>query len=158
VILVEIQALTGRSALSFPIRRTSGVDPERLPMILAVLEARAGCAASTHDVFVNVVGGMRLDEPAADLATSLAVASSILSRAVPRRTAVLGEVGLRGEVRRVAHVESRVRELEAIGVETVVAPRGNEEEARRAAKRLRVLGVADVASALLALSPAGRAS
>lgn len=155
VILVEIQSLTGRSALSFPIRRTSGVDPERLPMILAVLEARAGCAASLHDVFVNVVGGMRLEEPSADLGVSLAIASSLLRRAVPRRMAAIGEVGLRGEVRRVANVEPRVRELEAIGVDTLVGPKGNEDDARRASRKVRYLGVPDVASALLALAPGG---
>ena len=96
---------------------------------------------------------MRLDEPAADLAVSLAIASSLLSRPVPRKMAAIGEVGLRGEVRRVANIDTRVRELEAIGIESLVGPRGNEDEARRASRKLRYSAVADVGSALLCLAP-----
>jgi len=155
VILVEIQSLTGRTSLTYPIRRTSGIDPERLPMILAVLETRAGCPASASDVFVNVAGGLAIEEKASDLAVMLAVASSLLGRAVPRKLAAMGEVGLRGEVRRVPGTEARVRELETAGVETLVGPAGCEGDALRAAARLRYLGVADVGSALLALAPPG---
>jgi len=120
-----------------------------------VLETRAGCPASASDVFVNVAGGLAIEEKASDLAVMLAVASSLLGRAVPRKLAAMGEVGLRGEVRRVPGTEARVRELETAGVETLVGPAGCEGDALRAAARLRYLGVADVGSALLALAPPG---
>ncbi|MDZ7373632.1 MAG: DNA repair protein RadA [candidate division KSB1 bacterium] len=122
-VLIEVQALTTVSHYSVPQRTCTGFDPRRLAMLLAVLERRAAINAGAHDVFVNIAGGMRIDEPAADLAVAVAVASSVKNRAIPRDVVVFGEVGLGGEVRRVQHTTWRVQEAFRLGFSRVVAPR-----------------------------------
>jgi len=131
-VLLEIQALTAVSHYSMPQRTCTGFDPRRLAMILAVLERRAGVNAGAHDVFVNVAGGIRVDEPAADLAVAVAIASSVRNRPVPPDLVALGEVGLTGEVRRVQFVGRRVQEAARLGFRRILAPRGIDRQLLRA--------------------------
>ena len=98
-ILVEVQALVSASTFGNPRRTASGLDPNRLSLLLAVLDKRAGLNLATDDVFVNVAGGMTIDEPAADLAVVAAVASSLRNRPMPSDVVVFGEIGLAGEIR-----------------------------------------------------------
>jgi DNA repair protein RadA/Sms len=109
-LLIEMQALVTRSNLGSPRRAVTGMDPSRVNMILAVLEKRIGLRLAEQDVFVNVAGGMRVNEPSADLACAMAIASSFREQPVHPSTAMIGEIGLAGEVRAVAQAEKRVRE------------------------------------------------
>jgi DNA repair protein RadA/Sms len=120
--LVEIQSLLASCAFRMPQRVASGLEHKRLAMLLAVIERRAGIKVSTHDVFVNVVGGLQIEERASDLALILAIVSGIKNLPVSQKTAVLGEVGLGGEIRAVGLVEKRVREIERLGFTKCIAP------------------------------------
>jgi DNA repair protein RadA/Sms len=124
-ILVEVQALVSSSLYGNAKRMAIGVDQNRLSLLLAVLEKRAGLALVGDDVFLNVAGGMTIDEPAADLAVVSAVASSVRNRPVRPQTAVFGEVGLAGEVRGVTQAARRVREAAQMGFTRCILPRGN---------------------------------
>ena len=124
-LLVEIQSLLNRAVVGFPARRVSGVDLNRVQLILAVVERRGGLAIGGQDVFVNAVGGVEIDEPAADLGIAVAVASSFRTRPVPPRVCLFGEVGLAGEVRGVAQAASRVLEAKRLGFERVIVPADN---------------------------------
>lgn len=120
--LVEVQALVAKGAGR---RVASGIDSQRLAMILAVLERRAGLVLVEHDVFVNVAGGLRVDEPAADLAIALAVASSARDAPVDSGLVAFGEIGLTGEVRSVARASLRIAEAESMGFSRALGPVGN---------------------------------
>jgi len=123
-ILLEIQSLVSRSDLAMPRRVATGVDPKRLAMIVAVLSRHAGVALGAADVFVNVAGGVRIDEPGADLAVALAIASA--ARGVPMRdgVAAFGEIGLTGRLRQAAQAERRLEECAKLGLVSVIAPEG----------------------------------
>jgi DNA repair protein RadA/Sms len=123
--LVEIQALVSTSTYGNARRMTSGLDQNRLTLLLAVLEKRAGLNLIAEDVFVNVAGGMTVDEPAADLGIVAAVASSVRNRPIAASTAVFGEVGLAGEVRGISQAALRVREAAQMGFTRCVVPQGN---------------------------------
>jgi DNA repair protein RadA/Sms len=124
-LLVEVQALVSSSMYGNARRMASGLDQGRLSLLLAVLEKRVGLNLSAEDVFVNVAGGMTIEEPAADLAVVAAIASSVRNRAVRPDTAVFGEVGLGGEVRATAQAALRVREAAQLGFTRCVLPDGN---------------------------------
>jgi DNA repair protein RadA/Sms len=124
-LLVEVQALVSTSTYGNARRMASGLDQNRLSLLLAVLEKRAGLNLIAEDVFVNVAGGMTLDEPAADLAILTAVASSVRNRPVHSGTAVFGEVGLAGEIRGASQASLRVREAAQMGFTRCVLPTGN---------------------------------
>lgn len=124
-ILVEVQALVGTSLYGNARRMALGVDQNRLSLLVAVLEKRAGLSLVGEDVFVNVAGGMSIDEPAADLAVAAAVASSVRNRPVLSKTAVFGEIGLAGEVRAVTQAGRRVREAAQMGFNRCILPKGN---------------------------------
>jgi DNA repair protein RadA/Sms len=139
-LLVEVQALVSPSELVPPRRVCNGVDRNRLALILAVLGRHAGIGAGTADVFVNVAGGVRVDEPGADLAVALAVASAVRGVTLGSETAPLacfGEVGLTGELRSVGHPDRRLAEAHKFGLQTVIAP-GGETPTLRAAVRAAV--------------------
>jgi DNA repair protein RadA/Sms len=123
-ILLEIQALVAQSELAMPRRVATGIDPKRLAMIVAVLSRHARVALGQADVFVNVAGGVRIDEPGADLAVALAIASA--ARRVPVKTGVaaFGEIGLTGRLRTAAQAERRLEECAKLGLSVVVAPTG----------------------------------
>jgi len=127
-ILVEVQALVSPASYGTARRTAIGVDGGRLGLLLAVLEKRTGLALASDDVFVNVVGGIRLDEPAADLGVALAVASSQREAAVDPGTLVVGEVGLAGEVRAVQQVEARVAEAVKMGFSRFLVPAANAQK------------------------------
>jgi DNA repair protein RadA/Sms len=122
-LLVEVQALVSTSFYGTPQRVTSGYDPRRLAVLLAVLERRVGLRLGRHDVFVTVTGGFRLDDPGADLGVALAIASSFRSRPVLPRTLALGEVSLSGELRRVPRLDARLREAAQLGFARAGFPR-----------------------------------
>jgi DNA repair protein RadA/Sms len=124
-VLVEIQALVARSGLAMPRRTAIGVDPGRLALLLAVLEKRRRMQLHDQDVFLNVAGGLRVDEPAADLAVVAAVASSVRGRPLPDDVVLWGEVGLTGEVRSAPRAEARVREAARQGFRRCILPAGN---------------------------------
>ena len=131
-LLVEVQALVSSSSYGNARRMTSGIDPGRLALLLAVLEKRAGLHLAGEDVFVNIAGGMRVEEPAADLSVAAAVASSLRNRPVLPATAVFGEVGLAGEVRGTTQAALRVREAAQLGFKRCVLPRANLDPSDRA--------------------------
>jgi len=124
-ILVEIQALVSASGYGTPRRTTMGVDHNRAALLVAVLEKKVGLALGGLDIFLNVAGGVRLTEPAADLGMLAALASGHLNRPTPARTAVFGEVGLTGEVRAVSRPELRVQEAARLGFDRCLLPRGS---------------------------------
>ena len=122
-VLAEIQALVSPSTLAAPRRTSNGLDYNRAAMLLAVLEKRGGVRVSNADVYMNVIGGLRLDEPAADLAIVIAAASAALDRAVPDTLAAIGEVGLTGEIRAVSQISQRLAEVRRLGFDRCVIPR-----------------------------------
>jgi DNA repair protein RadA/Sms len=122
-LLVEVQALVSQSELVPPRRVCNGIDRNRLALVLAVLGRHAGIGLGTSDVFVNVVGGVRVDEPGADLAVALAVASAARGTSTePSPMACFGEIGLTGELRTVAHPDRRAQEAAKFGLHAVVSP------------------------------------
>jgi DNA repair protein RadA/Sms len=143
-VLVEIQALVARSVLVMPRRTAIGLDAGRVALLLAVLEKRSGVRLHDQDVFLNVAGGLRVDEPAADLAIAAAVASSAAGRPLAQDVVVWGEVGLTGEVRSVARSDARVREAARLGFRRCLLPTGN-ARALAVADAPAVRGVASVA-------------
>ncbi len=120
--LVEVQALTATGFLGAAKRKCSGLDPNRLAMIIAVLEQHAELRLADRDIFASSVGGMRIADPACDLAVLLAIASAHFRRAMPPRTIAVGEVGLGGEVRAVPYLDQRIREAVRLGCPRVLAP------------------------------------
>lgn len=123
-VLVEIQALVATAPPGTPRRAVVGWDAGRLAMLLAVLEARCGLVMGARDVYLNVAGGLRVQEPAADLAVAMALVSSLLGRPAPGGTVAFGEIGLAGEIRAVGHAEARLREAAKLGFARAVVPRG----------------------------------
>jgi DNA repair protein RadA/Sms len=122
-ILVEVQALASKTQLSVPRRTANGFDPNRLHLVTAVISRRLGLPLYDQDVYLNVVGGLQIDEPAADLAAALAIVSSARDKAVPPDLVVLGEVGLSGELRSVGQLEQRLREAAKLGFKRALVPR-----------------------------------
>ena len=148
--LVDVQALALQTAYGTPRRTTNGFDAGRLALLLAVLEKRAGVSLFNQDVYVNVAGGLELSEPAADLPLCAAVASSVRDACVPGDWAVIGEVGLAGEIRAVSQAERRLAECARLGFTTAVIPRENARHLR-APEGMRVYGVETLAEALAIL-------
>jgi DNA repair protein RadA/Sms len=124
-LLVEIQALVDTAHVPNPRRLSVGLDPQRLAMLLAVLHRHAGIAAFDQDVFINAVGGVRIAEPAADLAVLLAIVSSMRNRPLPRGMVTFGEVGLAGEIRPAPRGQERLREAAKLGFSLALIPRAN---------------------------------
>jgi DNA repair protein RadA/Sms len=147
-LLAEVQALVAPSTLATPRRATSGLDTSRMAMVLAVLERRAGVVVSTQDTYTATVGGVRVTEPAADLAVALAVAGAVTDRPLPAGLVAIGEVGLAGEVRPVTAVGRRLAEAARLGFTRALVP----PEAGRPPAGMRVLEVADLQQALHALA------
>jgi len=150
-LLLEIQALVSPTDLAMPRRVGTGVDPKRLAMIVAVLGRHAGVALASSDAFVNVAGGVRIEEPGADLAVALAIASAARRLPVRAGVAAFGEIGLTGRLRQAAQAERRLDECAKLGIETVVAPTGSPERAHP-----RIAGVESLRAAIAAGLEAGR--
>jgi DNA repair protein RadA/Sms len=122
-LLVEVQGLTSPTSFGNPRRTPNGIDFNRLLLIAAVLTRRMGVRLGEQDVFVNVVGGMKVSEPAADLAVAAAIASSIKDQAVKADTVLIGEVGLNGELRAVSQMPARLNEAAKLGFKTAIVPK-----------------------------------
>jgi DNA repair protein RadA/Sms len=152
-ILVEVQALVSTSTYGNARRMGNGIDTQRLSLLLAVLEKRAGLNLIGDDVFVNIAGGMAIDEPAADLAIVAAIASSVRNRVVPSTTAVFGEIGLAGEIRGVTQAGLRIREAAQMGFSRCILPEANIDPEDRIAlgSRCELVGVRSAGEALDAL-------
>lgn len=126
-ILVEVQALVTDTVYSTPSRRSTGLDPNRLALLLAVLEKRVGYQLHNRDVFVAIAGGLKIVEPAIDLGVILAIASSLMNRHVDAETVILGEVGLGGEVRSVGRIQERLKEAAHMGFKRAIIPKRSQE-------------------------------
>ena len=146
-VLAEVQALIAPSSASNPRRTSNGFDFHRAAMLLAVLEKRGGLKVSQCDAYLNIIGGLNLDEPAADLAAVVAIASSYLDKPVPNRMAAIGEVGLSGEIRSINHLEQRLSEVERLGFTQCLIPANRSREIRSFAS-LELIPVKNVAQAL----------
>jgi DNA repair protein RadA/Sms len=142
-VLVEIQALVNPTSYGYPKRTASGIDLNRVNLLIAMLEKRTKLKLSDKDIYVNIVGGLRLAEPAADLAVCMAIASAAKGMALKKNAVVFGEVGLSGEVRHVPFLEKRISEAKKLGFETVIGPRF-----RVGKKPALLVEVSDVRSAL----------
>lgn len=146
-LLTDVQALVATTVFGNPRRMASGVDQGRLALLLAVMEKRAGMRLYDKDVYINIAGGMSLTEPAADLALCAAVASSFRNRPTSANWAVMGEVGLAGEVRAVAQAERRIAECMRLGFDHVLLPKSNLKNLR-APEGMQVTGVETVSQAI----------
>jgi len=146
--LVEIQALVAPASFGNPRRSTTGIDSNRVAMILAVLEKRVGFELSFQDSYVNVVGGLRVNDPAADLAVAVSLASSFRNTKLPQTLAVVGEIGLTGEVRGVSRVEARLAEARKLGFSEIIIPKSNLREVEGKLTGVQILGVSSVQDAL----------
>lgn len=141
-VLLEVQALAAKAGFGTPQRVATGFDSKRLALLLAVLDKRAGLSFAQLDVFLNVVGGVRMQEPAGDLAVAAALASSVYDKTLPADAVFIGELGLGGEIRAVSQIERRLAEAEKMGMR--VAYVGERSVPKRAPKNLKVEGVADI--------------
>ena len=147
VLLIEVQALTVETAFGYPKRTSAGFDPNKLSLLIAVLQKRAGLKLASSDVYLNVSGGYRLQEPANDLAVALAVAGAVRNQALPADTVAIGEVGLSGEVRPVTGLQRRLEEAVRGGVKQAVVPR----QTGKAPRGLKLIPVTTVAEAVQSL-------
>jgi DNA repair protein RadA/Sms len=143
-LLVEIQALTSASSSGLPRRTANGIDFNRLLLLVAVLSKRVGVRLGSQDVFVNVVGGLRINEPAADLAVAAAIASSSRGAPIPDDCVMIGEIGLSGELRSVGQAEKRLREAAKLGFQRCIVPRSLRLGRRAAGKGSRGMEAAGV--------------
>jgi len=147
-ILVEVQALVSNANFGTPQRNVNGFDYRRLSMLLAVLEKRLNIPMGTRDVFVNLVGGMKIDDPAADLAILSAVASSSWDKPVNPDIVLIGEVGLAGEVRSISHVEKRLKEASALGFKKALIPSSSTKQLTSKSIKMKINGIKTVQDAL----------
>ena len=146
-ILVELQALTAQSIFGYPKRTANGVDFNRLALLIAVMEKKAGLMLGSQDVYLNVVGGLRVSEPSIDLGMILVTASSFKNVAIPKDMVIMGEVGLTGEVRRINLIEKRLKEAEKMGFKKCIIPESNKKVLKDKFK-LDIIGVKNVNEAM----------
>jgi len=145
-LLVEIQALTSITNFGYPKRTASGMDLNRLNLLIAVLTKRAGLNLTNQDVFINIVGGMAIREPAMDLAVAVAVASAYKNKPIKKELIVFGEIGLAGEVRNVDNVGERLKEAEKLGFKSVILPRQNKNNVKSG--KIKLIQVTSVKEAI----------
>lgn len=146
-ILVELQALTSTSVFGMPRRTANGIDYNRLTLLIAVLEKRAMLPLGNQDVYLNIVGGIKINEPALDLGIILAASSSFKNIAIPNDTIAIGEVGLTGEVRSVNQIEKRLKEAEKLGFRRCIIPESNRKLLKDDYK-LDIIGVQNIIEAM----------
>ena len=149
-LLIELQALTTPSVYGLPRRAANGVDYNRLTMLIAVLEKKARVPLGAQDIYLNVVSGIRLVEPAVDLGTILVIASSFSNKSIPKDAIVIGEVGLTGEVRSVNFVEKRIKEAEKMGFKKCIIPESNKKLLKDSYK-IDIIGVRNINDAMKAV-------
>jgi DNA repair protein RadA/Sms len=149
-LLVEVQALVSPGGTALPRRTASGLDPNRLALLIAVLGRRAGVGLGSHDVYVNLAGGLAVSEPAMDLPLAIALASSLRDRPVTPQTVAVGEVGLLGELRSVPGLDRRLREAARLGYVRAIVPRPARGAAVPEVPGLEIVSVATLREALAA--------
>ena len=149
--LIEVQALVSTAAYGTPQRSVNGFDSKRMNMLLAVLEKRVGFKLAAKDVFLNIAGGLKVNDPALDLAVICSVLSSNIDIPIPHTTCITGEVGLSGEIRPVGRIEQRIREAEKLGMDTILIPRGNLKGIDTSSFSIRIIEIAKVEEALRTL-------
>ena len=149
-LVVEVQALTAPSIMGLPRRTATGIDTGRLQLLTAVLQRRVGLSLGNQDIFVNVVGGLRIAEPAADLAVATAIASSFRDLPVAADLALVGEVGLNGELRRVAHMDRRLAEAAKLGFKRCLVPRSVANTRTSRYAEIELVGAGTLGQALAA--------
>ena len=150
-LLIELQALTTPTVFGLPRRTANGIDYNRLTLLVAVLEKKAGLSLGSQDIYLNVVSGIHISEPAVDLGMIIAVASSFKNIAIEKNTVVIGEVGLTGEVRAVNLIDKRLKEAEKLGFKTCIIPESNKKLLKEKYK-LDIIGVRTVNDALKAVN------
>ena len=146
-ILVELQALTSQTVFGYPKRTANGIDYNRLALLIAVLEKRAGLNLGNQDVYLNVVGGLKINEPSIDLGIMMVVASSFKNISIPKDMIIIGEVGLTGEVRRINLIEKRIKEAEKLGFKTCIIPESNKKDLKDKYK-LDIISVRNINDAM----------
>ncbi len=146
-ILVELQALTAQTVFGYPKRTANGIDFNRLALLIAVMEKKAGLNLGNQDVYLNVVGGLKINEPSIDLGIILVTASIFRNITIPKDVVIMGEVGLTGEVRRINFIEKRLREAEKLGFKTCIIPESNKKVLKDKFK-LDIIGVRNVKEAM----------
>ena len=146
-LLVELQALTTPSVFGMPRRNTNGIDYNRLTLLSAVLEKKLGLPLGTQDIYLNIVGGIKINEPAIDLGIILAVCSSYKNISIPKEVVAIGEVGLTGEVRAINLIEKRLNEAEKLGFKCCIIPKTNKKLLKENYK-LDIIGVSDISEAV----------
>ena len=149
-LLIELQALTTPTVFGFPRRTANGLDYNRLTILVAVLEKRAGLALGSQDIYLNVVSGIKINEPAVDLGMTLVCASSFKNMSIDKNTVIIGEVGLTGEVRAVNLIDKRLKEAEKLGFKTCVIPESNKKLLKEKYS-LDIIGVRNVNEAMRAV-------
>jgi len=149
-ILVEVQALVTPTNYGMPQRTTSGVDFRRLALLLAVLDKRAGLNVGQHDVFVNIAGGIKIEEPALDLGIAISIVSSLRDVPVDSSSVAVGEIGLGGEIRTISQIEKRVQEAAKLGFKRIVVPQNN-RKALKPTGEIEIIGVDRMEKAVEAL-------
>lgn len=149
--LLELQALVATTNFGYPRRTTTGVDNNRVALILAVLEKVVGLQIQNQDVFVNIIGGLKINDPSMDLGIALAVASSFKNIPIDASVVVTGEIGLTGEVRTVSFIEKRIIECEKLGFKKMIIPRGNYLNEFKKEYSLEIVPVSNLRQAMYAL-------
>ncbi len=147
-ILAEVQALVSKSSLTAPRRVSTGFDYSKMSMIIAVLEKRVGYFFGNLDAYLNIVGGLKLDEPAADLAVAAALVSSLVDRPVDEKALVFGELGLAGEIRSVMNAEDRIKEAARLGFHKCIIPKQNAAKLINKIEGMEIIGVSNIKEAL----------
>ena len=150
-IIAEIQALVAQTTFPAPRRAANGIDYNRMCLILAVLEKRLGLKFFQSDVYMNVIGGLRLDEPASDVAVALSMVSSLTDRIIPDDVIAIGELGLSGECRAVSNIESRIHEAARLGFTRAVIPYRNVEKRKIAVEGIELIPIKSIYEALSVL-------
>lgn len=146
-IMAEVQALVSKSALSTPRRTATGIDYYRMSIIIAVLEKRLGYFFGGLDVYINIVGGLKLDDTAADLSVAMALYSSLTDKVIDSKTIAFGEIGLGGELRTVTHAAQRIAEAERMGFERVIMPAHALKSVDTKKVGIRIVGVRSIKEA-----------
>ena len=147
-ILVEVQSLVVTTAFGMPRRTAIGYDLNRLIVLLAVLEKRCGFTLGNKDVYVNVIGGLKVNEPACDLSMAVAIVSNLKNRIVPTDMVILGEVGLTGNVRRIPRIEQRINEAKKLGFKKFIIPEGNYKQIKDNDSSIKIRGVKSIQEAM----------
>ncbi|MCX5700057.1 MAG: DNA repair protein RadA [Candidatus Omnitrophica bacterium] len=147
-LLVEIQSLVSRSSFGYARRRAQGFDSNRLSLLVAVLEKRIGLALEAEDIFINVAGGIKVEDPAADLAVSVAIASAFRDRLIISAAVVLGEVGLSGEIRSISQILLRINEAEKLGFKHCIIPKNNHKGIKNYKGDIEIIPVGTLSEAL----------